>query len=68
MIPALLKDASKVPEVILDQKTELSNLEGASEEIGNEFKCEVVVEGADESEEEKAKVAMPGKPAIIIQK
>jgi len=68
LIPSILKDATKMPETVLDQKTELNNLKNVSTEIENEFKCKVSVEKAEESKEGKAKQAMPSKPGIIVEK
>jgi len=67
MIPSLLKDASKVPSEVLNQETELKNLEESKEFIKKEFNCEVMVEGAEDSKENKAKSAAPSKPAILIE-
>ena len=69
MIPKLVKDPAKVPEIILDQKTEIETLRGSIDKIKQEFKSEAVaVIKAEESEEDKAKQAMPGKPAILLIK
>ncbi|MBW2981636.1 leucine--tRNA ligase [Candidatus Woesearchaeota archaeon] len=69
IIPKLVKDPSKIPEVILDQKTEINALRESIDKIKKEFKAEsVAVIRAEESEEDKAKQAMPGKPAIFLVK
>ncbi|MFH1316893.1 MAG: leucine--tRNA ligase [Candidatus Woesearchaeota archaeon] len=67
IIPRLLNDTSKIPIVILDDKTEMKALEEAKQEIGSEFKCIVEVKLAGKSEEQKAKQAMPGKAAILVE-
>ncbi|NQU98076.1 leucine--tRNA ligase [Candidatus Woesearchaeota archaeon] len=67
MIPVLVKDASKVPEVVLDQKTELKQLNDYRNVLEKEYKCAVEVEVAEKSKEAKAKQANPGKPAIVIE-
>ncbi len=67
LIPSFVKDPSKIPAEVLSQELEFSNLKESIELIGKEFNCEVIVEKAEESKEEKGKQAMPGKPAIIIE-
>ncbi len=67
LIPALLKDASKVPSQVLSPEIEFKNLEESKEFISKEFGCEVSVEKAEESKEDKARNAMPSKAAIIIE-
>ena len=66
MIPALIKDASKVPAEVLTQEVEYNNLEESKEFISKEFNCTIEIEKAETSKELKAKQAMPNKPAIII--
>jgi len=67
IIPALLKDASKIPQEILTQETELKNLEESKELIEKEFNCKIEIEKAEQSKQEKAKNASPSKPAILIE-
>jgi len=67
MIPALLKDASKVPSEVLNQVIEFKNLVEAKEFISKEFGCLVVVERAEDSKEGKARDASLGKPAIVVE-
>ncbi len=68
IVPKLIKDPAKIPEVILDQKTEVKALKDNIDIIKKEFGTEeVAVFAADESKEEKAKQAMPGKLAILVK-
>jgi len=67
LIPALVKDVSKIPKEVLNQKTELASLNEVKNKLEEEFSCSVEVEVADKSKEPKAKVANPGKPAILIE-
>jgi hypothetical protein len=67
LIPACLKDPSKIPEVLLGQEKERKALEESSEELKNEFGAEFVIERAEDSNENKAQQASPGKPAIILE-
>lgn len=66
MIPAFLKDPSKMPEQLITLNEEFSNLKETAELLGKEFVCRIVVEKADESKEQKARNALPGKPAIVV--
>ena len=67
MLPGLLKDVRKVPEIVLSQKVEVENLESVLDELKHEFSCEVVVETSEESKEKKASIAMPGKVVIVVE-
>ncbi|MFH1849878.1 MAG: leucine--tRNA ligase [archaeon] len=66
-IPRLLKDPTKLPKVVLDQRTELAALKNAKDSLVKAFGCPVAIIPADESKEPKALQAMPGKPAIILE-
>ena len=65
LAPKLVKDVSKIPEVILDQKIEHGALKD-SKLLKETFKAKIKIEKAEDSKEAKAKQAMPGKPAILI--
>jgi len=67
IVPKVVKDASKLPVVVLDEDTEYYALKESKEELEKEFKCSVEILKASESKEVKAKQAMPGKPAILLQ-
>lgn len=64
IIPSLLKDTSKIPELDLDLKKEKSFFD--AELLKKEFSCEIEVEEADSSKEQKARNSWPSKPAILI--
>lgn len=66
LVPKVVKDPSKLPAVVLDQKTEAAFMKANTLELKGEFGADVLVETEDESKEPKAKQAMPGKPAIVI--
>jgi leucyl-tRNA synthetase len=66
LIPKLVKDPSKIPQLILEQKVEFDNLEKNINLLEAEFKCEIKLIRAEDSSEEKAKHALPGKPAVLI--
>ena len=67
LIPLLLKDASKVPLIILTQETEKETIENSKNLLENEFNCSIEIDIAESSSEKKANNAMPGKPAILIE-
>ncbi len=66
IVPKLLKDVSKIPEIVLGQDVELRNLADNKEKIEKEFSCTTEITKAEDSKEAKASQAMPGKPAIVI--
>ncbi|MFT7616353.1 MAG: leucyl-tRNA synthetase [Candidatus Woesearchaeota archaeon] len=60
LIPALLKDSSKLPSLVLSAQQEEDILKGMK------FKCKLIVEHETQSKHAKARQAMPGKPAIVL--
>ncbi|MCF7865877.1 HAD-IA family hydrolase [Candidatus Woesearchaeota archaeon] len=66
MIPAFLKDESKLPKEIINLDDEFKNLDENLENLKSEFNCNILIEKADESKEQKANNAIPGKPAILV--
>jgi len=68
LVPKLVKDPTKFPEIVLDQKTEISAVKDNIDELKEEFGTDkVAVFKAEESKEEKARQAIPGKPTILIK-
>ncbi len=67
IVPSLVKDPSKIPKIVLDQKKELDSLKKSSSKLEEEFKAEIEIVSAENSKETKAKIAMPGKPAILVE-
>tara|TARA_Y100000310_G_scaffold109961_1_gene108436 strand:- start:693 stop:3554 length:2862 start_codon:yes stop_codon:yes gene_type:complete len=57
----------KISEANLTQKEEFSVTKEAVDFIKNEFKCSVEIVKAEDSDEGKAKTAMPGKVAILVE-
>lgn len=57
----------KIPEIKLSKEEELKVINESLEFIRNEFSCDVYVIESDKSEETKAKQAIPGKVAILVQ-
>ena len=67
LVPRLLNDEAKIPQVILSQDSEYHALIDSSTDFENEFKCKVEIIIAENSKETKAKQAIPSKVAIYIE-
>ncbi|MBR9693250.1 leucine--tRNA ligase [Candidatus Woesearchaeota archaeon] len=67
LVPAMLKDRSKLPEYLMSKKDELKLYASFTAELGERFGCSIEVVAAEDSKEPKAKQAMPGKPAILLK-
>jgi leucyl-tRNA synthetase len=67
MVPSLLKNQSKIPDMILDQETEFTALNENKNEIEAVFSAKVEIVKEKDGKAEKAKSAMPGKPAILVE-
>ena len=67
IIPRLVKDETKLPKAVLDRNKELNALKASADGLKEEFKCDVEVIEEKDSKEIKAKNAMPGKVAILVQ-
>ena len=65
LVPKLVKDPKKIPEIIIEN--EFNILTENKGIIEKEFNCEVGIIKAEESGEGKARQAMPGKVAILIE-
>ncbi|MBI5051385.1 leucine--tRNA ligase, partial [Candidatus Micrarchaeota archaeon] len=62
----LMKNAHSLPEV-LSEKDELETLTESDSFFETELKCEVHVRSEAEGKHERAKNALPGKPAIVLE-
>jgi hypothetical protein len=67
MVPSLVKNPGRVPDVVLSQQQEMRALKESRFMFENEFGCTVHVVKESQSKEAKARQAMPGKPAIIVK-
>ena len=67
LVPKLINDETKIPQVVLSQDIEFHALNDASKNYENEFKCKVEVMVADKAKEIKAKQALPAKAAILVE-
>ncbi len=67
ILPGLIKDPSKLPTSDIDQKTETQILDKVMGGLVEEFNAEFDFVLAEDSKEGKAKQAIPGKPAILVE-
>ncbi len=67
IVQSLVKDVSKIPIIITSQEEEIQVLQEAKEFLEKEFSCTLEIINADESEDAKAKAAMPGKVGILVE-
>lgn len=67
LVPKIVKDPGRLPSQISHQEAEYQNLIDAVAFLKEEFNCPIEVIKEQESPEQKAKQAMPGKPAIIVK-
>ena len=67
LIPAIVKDPAKIPEMILSQEKEIQTLENGKEDIVEEFSCKIEIVKAEDSNLPKAKSAMPGKVGVMVE-
>ena len=67
LVPKLVKDRSKIPEIVTSQAEEIAALEQNKQAFADEFKAKIVIIKAEDTKEPKAKNAMPGKPAILVE-
>ncbi|MFC1768195.1 leucine--tRNA ligase [Nanoarchaeota archaeon] len=67
LLPRILKDPSKIPQVIIDRDSEIKDIESSIDQIKDVFKCEVEFELEEKSKEKKAANALPQKPAILVE-
>jgi len=66
LVPNLIKNEARIPKVIIEQSKEFKNLEENKSLIEKQFNCEIEIVKADDSDEDKAKQAVPSKPAIFV--
>ena len=67
IVTSVLKDPSKLPAIVLSQEEEVAAINDVQEFLVTEFGCEVEIVLGEESEQAKAKSAMPGKVGILVE-
>jgi len=66
MVPKLIADPGRIPMHILGQKKELAAFIAVKDELAKDFGCSIEIVKAQDSQEPKAKNALPGKPAMVV--
>ncbi|NYZ77482.1 leucine--tRNA ligase [Candidatus Micrarchaeota archaeon] len=67
MLKPLMRNVHALPEMAMSEKEELEILEDAKDFFEAEFSCKIEILSDAEAKHEKARNAMPGKPAIVIE-
>lgn len=67
LVQKWVKDPSKLPSFVVHQEAEVQNLMDALPFLKQEFNCNIEIVKEQDSQEPKAKQAMPGKPAILVK-
>ncbi len=67
LVQKVLKDPSKIPESVLHQEAAYQFLKDSTLFFKELFHGEIEVVKEEESREEKAKQALPGKPSIVVK-
>ncbi len=67
LVISLIKNPSRMPKMVTSQEEELVAIKEAQGFLESEFGCTVEIVSADESDEPKAKSAMPGKVGILVE-
>ncbi len=67
LVPKLVQDPGKLPEETIGREDEWAALEESLKLMREEFGCDVVLIKAEESKEQKARSALPGKPGVLVE-
>jgi len=67
LVQKVVKDPSKLPQSVAHQEAEFQNLMDSIAFLKQEFNCPIEIIKEQESPEQKAKQALPGKPAILVK-
>jgi len=67
IVQGLVKDVSKLPEIVTSQIEEYDVIVEAKDFLEKEFDCKVEVIKAEDSKENKASSARPGKVGILVK-
>jgi leucyl-tRNA synthetase len=66
LVPKLINEPARIPQIILGQKKELAAFQSFKEQLAKTFNCSIEIVREQDSQEQKAKNALPGKPAIVV--
>ena len=67
IVQAVIKDASKLPSLVTSEEEELLVMKDAKQFLEKEFSCSVEIICGENSSEQKAKSAWPGKVGILVE-
>jgi len=67
IVLSVMKDASKLPTLVTSMEEELITMQEAKEFLEKEFNCSIEIILAKDTEDQKAKSAMPGKVGILVE-
>ena len=67
IVPAVLKDAGKLPHIVLTQPEEVRALEDSKSFLEKEFGYKIEIMKAEDSGSPRASKALPGKPGIEVE-
>lgn len=67
IIQSLIKDASKIPKTRISKNKEFETINQARDYLKKEFNTKIEIINVEDSNEAKAKTALPGKPGILIE-
>ncbi len=67
LLPRLLKDESKIPQVVLSSEIEFKSISLEQQRLEKEFGCVIEILPAEKSQHPKAAQALPAKPAIVVK-
>jgi leucyl-tRNA synthetase len=67
LVPRLVKDRAKIPDIVTSQQEELAALEQDKKVFAEEFGADIIVVKAEDIDNPKARNALPGKPAILVE-
>ena len=70
LLPAIIKEPKRIPAIILSQKEEFKIIKEEKNSLEKELVAEIMImpfETASQQDHQKAKQAMPGKPAILLK-
>ncbi len=66
LTPKLMAEPGRIPPIILGQKKELEAFQSFKEQLAKDYSCSVEIVKEQDSKEQKARNALPGKPAIVV--
>ena len=66
LVPKLVAEPARIPPVILGQKKEFAAFLAVKDQLAKTYSCSVEIVKEQDSQEPKAKNAMPGKPALVV--